>query len=166
MSDDPAHILFPSDAPKSQQAPDWFKAGHAAAEQRLAGQHGDAAAKLLPSGTSGDPAPTAGSADKTKPDAATALFKDDAPSFDAKAVTEIFDGFANRAISDGDGGERARAIEAARDGLIADAKAHGMDAKELSEAIAVVKERQADSIVEPTPEARGAERHCGSIGRT
>jgi hypothetical protein len=155
MTDDAhiAHILFPNDAPKSQQAPDWFKAGHAAAEQRLAGQqHGGAAAKVQAVGNGGNPASPAGSADETKPDDASVLFADKAASFDAQAVTEIFDGFANSAISDNDGGERARAIGAAKDGLIADAKAHGMDATELSEAMAVVKERQADSIVEPTPE--------------
>ncbi|MEH2574433.1 hypothetical protein [Bradyrhizobium sp. AZCC 1708] len=152
MSDDAAHILFPNDAPKSQQPPDWFKAGQAAAEQRMAGRHGDgAAAKVPATGTGGNPAPTAGPADAAKRDTA-ALFKDDATDAGATEVKDILGGFANSAISDNDGGERARAIEAARDRLLADAKAHGMDTSDLAEAMAIVKERQADSITEPTLE--------------
>ena len=155
MSDDPAHVLFPNDVPKSQQPPEWFSAQRSGAELRLAGTYnnGGAAANAPEAGKAVNPASPAGPADKTKfDDDAAVLFKDDAASFDAKPVAEIFDGFANSAISDGDGGERSRAIEAARDSLIADAKAHGMDAADLSEAMAVVKERQADGLVEPTPE--------------
>ncbi|MCA6110472.1 hypothetical protein [Bradyrhizobium cenepequi] len=149
---DPAHILFPSDAPKSQKAPEWFKAEQSAATACLAGVHdnGVAAAKVPEPGKAGSPASPAGSADVTKPEAV--LFKDGAADLGAKAVTEILDGFANASIGDGDGGVRARAIEAARDGLLADAKAHGMDTEELSEAVAILKERQSDSITEPTPE--------------
>jgi hypothetical protein len=137
MSDDPAHILFKNDVPK-------------AAAQSPVASAPTAAVPLT--GSNGDPAPNAGPADAAKPDVAAVLFKDDATDLGAKAVTEILGGFANSAISDGDGGERSRAIEAARDGLLADAKAHGMDTEELSEAMAIVKERQSDSITEPTPD--------------
>lgn len=153
---DAAHILFPSDVPgpAPQQPPDWFSARQSSAELRLAGVHGDGGAAAAPdAGKAGVPAPPAGPAETAKPDdVAATLFKDDAVSFDAKPVAEIFDGFASSAISDNDGGERYRAIEAAKDGLIADAKAHGMDAHDLSEAMAVVKERQADGLFEVTPE--------------
>jgi hypothetical protein len=156
MMSDHAHILFPSDvpAPAPQQPPDWFSVRQSSAEARLAGIHGDgAAAKAPEGGKAGISASPTGPADKAKPDdVAATLFKDDAVSFDAKPVADIFDGFANSAISDNDGGERYRAVEAAKGGLIADAKAHGMDAKDLSEAMAVVKERQADGMFEPTPE--------------
>ncbi|MBN8935188.1 MAG: hypothetical protein J0I13_02520, partial [Rhizobiales bacterium] len=120
---------------------------------RLAGQHGNGGA--APSGADaekdGNPSPPAGP-DADKPDIAATLFKNDVVNFDAKPVEDIFNGFANAAIGDGDGGERSRALEAARDGLIADAKANGTDAKELSDAMAIVKERQADGLIEPTPE--------------
>jgi len=153
---DSAHILFPSDvpAPAPQQPPDWFSVRQSSAEARLAGVHGDGgAAKAPAAGKAGSPASPAGPADAAKPDdAAAVLFKDDITSFDAKPVAEIFDGFANSAISDNDGGERSRAIEAAKNGLIADAKANGTDAKDLAEAMAVVHERQADGMFETTPE--------------
>ncbi|WOH68662.1 hypothetical protein [Bradyrhizobium sp. BWA-3-5] len=147
-----AHVLFPNDAPKSQQPPDWFKAGQTAAELRLAGEHGGAPVKVPATGTNGDPSSTAGSADAAKPDVASVLFKDDAVDRGANEVAEILGGFANSAIADNDRGERSRAIEAARDGVLADAKAHGMDIADLAEAMTVVKERQADTISEATPE--------------
>lgn len=139
---DPAHMLFPNDAPKSQQPP---TGGGSAPVLR------SPVATVIEPGKVAEPATPAGPAAKSD-GAASVLFKDDAVDHGAKAVTEILDGFANSAISDGDGGERSRSIELARDGLLADAKAHGLDTAELSEAMAVVKERQADSITEPTPE--------------
>lgn len=137
MSDHPAHILFKNDVPATQPP----SAGS-----------GPAAAAVPATGTGGNPASPAGPADAAKRDDAAALFKDGAADLGAKAVTEILDGFANSAISDQDGGERSRAIEAARDGLLADAKAHGMDTGELASAMSIVKELQANSITEPTPE--------------
>lgn len=135
---DAAHILFPNDAPPAA-------AGENAPVLR------NPVATVIQGGKAVAPTPPAGT-DQANPDTAAVLFKDDVTDAGAKAVTELLGGFANSAISDGDGGERARAIEVARDGLIADAKAHGTDTVELSEAMAVVKERQADSLVETTPE--------------
>ena len=132
-----AHLLFPNDVPKSEQPP---SAGS-----------GPAAAQVPATGTNGGPASHAGG-DTAKPDVASVLFKDDTVDRGAKAVTDILGGFANSAVGDGDSGERSRAIEAARDGLLADAKANGMDTGELASAMAIVKELQANSITEPTPE--------------
>lgn len=135
MSDDPAHVLFPNDAPKPQQPP----AASAPAVPE--------ASKALSAASPADPLAA------VKPDdVAATLFKNDAVDSGAKGVTDILDGFANSAIADGDGGERARAIEAARDGLIADAMASGTDTKELFSVVNVIHELQANSLVEPTPE--------------
>lgn len=135
---DPAHVLFPNDAPKSQQPP--------------AASGGAPVATVMQPGKTADPARPAGPDAAKADDAASVLFKNDAVDLGAKAVTEIFDGFANSAVSDGDGGERSRAIEAARDGLIADAKAHGTDNAELASAMNVVHELQANTIADRTPE--------------
>lgn len=135
---DPAHILFPSDVPATQQP--------------VGG--GSVPAVTPPAaGKAVSPPTTAGPADAAKPnDVAAKLFKDDAVDGNAKAATEILDGFANSAIGDGDGGERARAIEAARDGLIADAMASGTDTRELLSVVNVIHELQANSLTEPTAE--------------
>lgn len=130
---DPAHLLFPNDAPKAEAAP--------------------LPAETKPATTPGDlvQQPTAGSI-AAQQDAAATLFKADARQFDAAPVEEIFNGFADAAISDSDGGERFRALETARDGLIADAASHGANAADLAEAMSIVKERQGDGLLEPTPE--------------
>ncbi|KRR27501.1 hypothetical protein [Bradyrhizobium retamae] len=135
MSDDPAHLLFPNDAPKPQQPPAVSAPAVADASKAVS------------------PASPAGPVAATKPDdVAAKLFKDDAVDSNAKAVTEILGGFAASAIGDGDGGERARAIEAAGDGLIADAMASGTDTKELFAVVNVIHELQANSLTEPTAE--------------
>lgn len=143
MSDtpEPAHILFPGDAPKV--APDWFQAQHAAAEQRLAGA-GAAADK--PAGDDAEPAKV--------------LFKDDAAKFDAAPVSEFFSGFANSAANDGDI-ERSHELQAAGDALVADFKSAGADAAELSAALDIVKERQGDTIAEIAPDKIEAEMTTG-----
>lgn len=134
---DPAHVLFPNDAPKSQQPP--------------AATAPTAAAPDV--GKTVSPASPAGPVAATKSDdVAATMFRNDAVDSGAKAVTDILDGFANSAISDGDGGDRYRAIEAARDGLIADAMASGTDTKELFAVVNVIHELQASSIAVPTPE--------------
>jgi hypothetical protein len=133
---DPAHVLFPNDAPKSEQPP-------AVAISTPVVQPGKAV----------EATPPAGAADAAKADdVAATLFKDDTVDTEAKAVAGIFDGFAHSAISDGDGGERYRAIEAARNGLIADAMASGTDTKELFAVVNVIHELQANSLAMPTPE--------------
>lgn len=160
MSDDPAHILFPADAPS--KPPEWFSAQRNAAEQRLSGQntHDDAARvanTLFPSEAKvADSAadPSAGQDDDA--DAADKLFKDDAATFDAKPVQDFISGFAASAAADGDM-DRAEALEAAGSALVADFKAAGSDAAELSAALDVVRERQADTITEIAPEKLQAE---------
>lgn len=148
MSDtpEPAHILFPGDAPKV--APDWFVASHAAAEQRLAGA--GAAAGM----TAGDDA-----------DPAKVLFNDDAGKFDAAPVDQFFNGFANSAANDGDI-ERSHELQAAGDALVADFKTAGADAAELSAALDVVRERQGDTIAEIPPEKIEAEMATGLAALT
>lgn len=144
MSSDPAHVLFPNDAPKIEQP---AEAGNSAPVLR------NPVVTVIGADKAAEPTPPAGNPAAKKPDdVAAALFKDDAIDSNAKAVTEILDGHANSAISDGDGGERFRAIEAARDGLIADAMASGTDTKELFAVVNVIHELQANSITVPTPE--------------
>lgn len=158
MSTDAAHILFPNDAPTSSQPPEWFKARHAAAEQRLMGQHRQddgarAAAAMFPSeakrAVGGEARHSAGH--DPDADAAEKLFRDDAAQFDAKPVEDILDGFAMSALGDGDV-DRAHEIDAAKDALIEDAKASGTSATDLSEALAIVHERAADTITDIPPE--------------
>lgn len=138
-----AHLLFPNDAPKSHQP---AAAGESAPILR------SPVLTVIEPGKAVEPTSPTGPAVKTTPDAAAVLFKGDATDAGAKGVTQVLDGFANSAISDGDGGERFRAIEAARDGLIADAMAAGTDTKELFAVVNVVHELQANSVAVPTPE--------------
>lgn len=141
---DAAHTLFPNDAPKPQQP---ASAGDSAPALR------NPVLTVIGLDKAAEPTPPAGPAAATNSDdAAATLFKSDAVDGGAKAVTDILDGFANSAISDEDGGERFRAIEAARDGLIADAMASGTDTKELFAVVNVIHELQANSIAVPTPE--------------
>ncbi len=136
---DPAHVLFPNDTPQ------------AATDKTDSALSSPILTVIVPNKAT-EPSPHT-EKDAAKPgDVASTLFKSDTVVFDAKPIAEVFDGFANSAISDQDGGERFRAIEAARDSLIADAKAHGTDAVALADVMAVVKERQADGLGEPTPE--------------
>lgn len=140
---DPAHVLFPNDAPKVEQP---AAAGNSAPVLR------NPVVTVIESGKAAEPTPPGPVAAPKPDDVAAKLFQDDVVDSNAKAVTKILDGFANSAISDGDGGERFRAIEAARDGLIADAMASGTDTKELFAVVNVIHELQANSVAVPTPE--------------
>lgn len=78
-------------------------------------------------------------------------FPDAAEKFGDGSAKSFFDGFVASAAADGDG-ERARALGAAGDALIADARAAGTDAAELASALDIVRERQGDTIAKITPE--------------
>lgn len=139
MSDTPeaAHVLFPSDAPASSTPPDWWTANQNSAEMRLAGRHSPKHADLA----------------GEKADAAEMLFAKDAKGFDDQAAIEFFGGFASSARADGDL-DRAAALEAAGAALVADVKAAGTDAADLSEALDIVRERQGDMVGGPVSAER------------
>jgi hypothetical protein len=160
---DPAHILFPGDARAPSQPPEYFKVEQNAATARLMGSPkpaaDDTAARMFPNDAAKGvtPAPSAGPADPAKTDAAATLFKDDATSqFDEKPIAGFFNTFALSARSDGDV-ERAEALTTAGAALIADARAAGMDAAELTSALNIVSERQGDTLSPIPPEKIEAE---------
>jgi hypothetical protein len=126
---DPAHILFPSDLPATSTPPDWFISQQSEAEARLTGRHAPKAPD--PAGEDADPAEV--------------LFGKDAMGFDDQAATEFFDTFAMSAFQDGDH-DRADALRTAGAALVADAKAAGTNAADLSEALTIVRERQGDTM--------------------
>lgn len=137
---DPAHIIFASDVPASSTPPDWWASNQNAAEMRLAGRH--------------SPKPAAPAGEQT--DAAGMLFSKDAKGFDDQPTADFFGGFATSARADGDL-DRAAALEAAGAALVADFKAAGSNAAELSEALDIVRERQSDTVAGPVSAARLAE---------
>ncbi|MCG5237118.1 hypothetical protein [Xanthobacter oligotrophicus] len=162
ISPDPAHLLFPSDAPAGAEPPEWWQAERSAAEAYLMGQGhraakaDDTAATLFPNERRGDAAPPQTPAGKDRPDAAALLFKEDAAHFDDRPVNSFFIGFANSAAADGDI-ERARALHTAGNALTADAKAAGTSSADLAEALSVIHERQADTVGERTAEQAEAD---------
>lgn len=89
-------------------------------------------------------------------DTAEKLFPDDAKPFDDADAKGFFNTFALSARSDGDV-ERAEALTSAGEALIADARAAGTDAAELTSALDVVRERQGDTPSPITPEKMEAE---------
>jgi len=150
---DPAHVLFPNDAPASSEPPEYFKVQHDAATARLIGAHkpaaDDAAARMFPSDApKGEQASKSAASDA---DTAEKLFPDDANQFDEKPIAGFFNGFAVSAAGDGDS-ERAQALNAAGEALIADARKAGTNSAELSAALDVVRERQGDTLSPITDE--------------
>ncbi|ESX70659.1 hypothetical protein NKI54_09955 [Mesorhizobium sp. M0663] len=150
---DHASILFPNDAPsKPASVPEWAQAQHAAAEQRLTGNHGKpdpAAAAMFPSERKAEASPPAGKDD----DAASILFRDDAARKDVdyeRAVGGELDQFTLDAMKDGDT-ERASALKAATAALSEDFRASGTDTATIEEAFTIVRQ-SADSFSPPTPE--------------
>lgn len=142
---DPAHILFPNDAPP-KAPPESFIVQHAQAEARLLGSQ-----------KKDDPAASS-PAEKDKPDAASVLFKEDAAKaaeFDGKVMTEFAQGFALSALSDGDL-DRSRAINAAGEALAEDFRTAGTATADASEALAIVKDRMS-AIGGPSLESIAAE---------
>lgn len=137
MSDDPAHVLFPSDAPKGPAA---------AASSATAGApfQSDAAALLFPTeGKVTNPAPPAGPVEGAKPDAAK-------PSADAappeRSSIERLDALAE-AIRLGGDTDRAAALTETGNVLLSEAQAHSMPSAELQEVIGLVHE--ASSTLSP-----------------
>lgn len=150
MTLDAASILFPNDAVSKQQAPVTQAAqpvktpldDAAIAAATLFPNEGKAPTTQQPTGDDADPA--------------SVLFKDDAAEFDATRVEGFFYGFANSAAADGDI-ERARELHAASESLIANFKEAGTDAKDASEALDIIRERQGDTLGGPLSEERLAE---------
>lgn len=140
---DPAYILFPGDAPIPKEPPEWHVAQRSEAEARLMRKAptapDPAAAALFPS----DAPKTAAPIDK---DASVEdkLFPDEKKvEFDDKVARSFFNGFAMSAAADGDA-DRARALEAAGEAIVADAIKAGTNAADLSDALNIVKDRQGD----------------------
>lgn len=154
MANDPAHVLFPSDAPAGSAPPEWFKADQAAATARLMGKGqptlDDAAARLFPNEDQ------AAKAIDPDADAAEKLFPDDANQFDEKPIAGFFNSAAVSAAGDGDS-ERAQALNAASEALIADARKAGTNTADFASALDIVRERQGDLIAPLSAEKMEAE---------
>lgn len=152
---DPAHVLFPNDAPAGSAPPEWFKADQAAATARLMGAHkpaaddDDAAARMFPADAPKNQQPPKAAAPDA--DAAEKLFPDDANQFDEKPIAGFFNSVAVSAAGDGDS-ERAQALNAAGEALIADARRAGTSAAEFASALDIIRERQGDLIAPITDE--------------
>lgn len=141
---DPAHVLFPDDAPVPTEAPEWFKAEQAAATMRLMGSGKGKSEKPANAEQPANPAGDDGE------DAASKLFPDDGKSFDETVVSGFLDPYARGAFSDGDK-ERGEALKAATTALAEDFKAAGSDSREVEDAFAIVRETN-DQMEPATPE--------------
>lgn len=157
MNLDAASILFPNDAVTKPQAPaaeapqpsKTSRDDAAIAAATLFPNEGKATATQQPGGDNTDPA--------------SMLFKDDVTEFDAKRVEGFFFGFANSAAADGDI-ERAHELYAASENLIANFKEAGTDAKDASEALDIIRERQGDTLGGPLSDERLAEAYEKGMG--
>jgi hypothetical protein len=141
-----AHVLFPGDAPKPTEVPEYFKARQSAAEMRLLGSQKPAA--------SGQQSDDTGKDGEAEPDAAT-LFPTEKQGFDESVVTDLLDNRVLSAVADGDK-ERAEELKAATSALTENFKTAGTDSKELRSAFDVVRERS-DFLTPPTAEQITAE---------
>lgn len=157
MSDDPSHILFPSDAPsKPAAAPEWFSANISAAEQRLSGRAADASPAGKPGvdaslifKNEGPKAPV----DTTGKTVEDALFPDDAAKaaeFDPSVVSGFLDAYTISAIENGDTA-RAGALKHATAALADDFRQAGTSTETLQEAFDIVRSSN-DRIHPITPE--------------
>ncbi|MBM7330734.1 hypothetical protein JS562_48085 [Agrobacterium sp. S2] len=146
---DPAHVLFPSDAPKLDASLDFNGIAKGAAEARLMRQADPNAANVFP-GDAAKPDQTAGNDDD---DIAAKLFKDDAKADYEKLMDGELDQYTLGAIQDGDR-ERADALKYASRSLAEDFRTAGTDATELKEAFEIV--RHSAGMVPPTHEQREA----------
>jgi hypothetical protein len=117
---DPAHLLFPADAPKSQQPP-------------VAG--GSAPAAAVPDARKAvEPVPAAGPADAAKPGDAAKLFGAEVSPAEWDSAVERLDTLADAVRLSG-GTDRAAALTEASIILAADAEASGMASDDLREII-------------------------------
>lgn len=143
MSIDPAAIMFPNDGPAGGGS------GLGGTETQSEGPREDrAAAALFPSErTPHDVA--------LDPDAepAEALFQDDVPDYDASAVTDMLEGFANSAVADGDI-DRADELHAASEAFSADFEAAGTPPEDVAEIMAIYKDAQSGLIAGPVSAER------------
>lgn len=148
---DPAHVLFPNDAPKLDPALDFV--GHAkdAAETRLM-RRTELEPAVVPnqpdSGAKSDQA-----AAQSEDDLATKLFKEDAKADYNKLMDGELNHYALSAIQDGDR-ERADALKYATSALADDMRAAATDAGDLKEAFEIV--RHSAGMLPPTHEQREA----------
>lgn len=128
---DPAHVLFPNDAPAA-------KAAAGPAGKDWPGQN--------------DAKPPAPAAGDPEPDAARSIFKGEPGADDAAArdVTDTFGSFAISAANDGDM-ERCHALQAAGETLLADVREAGGLASDLAEAVSYFREAS-DRFHPVTPE--------------
>ena len=156
MSDiDPAHILFPSDAPKPTQAPEWFKAEQAAATTRLMGG-ATADGKATDGEQPGNPAGDEGE------DAAGKIFHTEKARDEGAiegAVSGFLESYSLGAFSEGDK-ERGEALKAAKAALTDDFRTAGTDARDVEDAFAILREAN-DHIVPPSPEKIEADMAAG-----
>ncbi|MBI1203778.1 MAG: hypothetical protein GC182_14850 [Rhodopseudomonas sp.] len=142
-SPDPAHILFPGDAPRPTEPPQYFKAELAAAEARLMGSQ-----KLDPAGKE-NAAPAGPNAAEATNDA-DKLFSSEVKPFDGAVVDGFLDQHVLSAISDGDT-ERADALKHATAALTDDFSAAGTNSDDVKEAFDLLRSAN-DHMVPPPPE--------------
>ncbi|KAB2720941.1 hypothetical protein F9K73_13565 [Brucella intermedia] len=146
---DPAHVLFPSDAPKLDASLDFNGIAKGAAEARLTRRTEPDAANVFP-GDAAKPDQTAGQSDD---DIAEKLFGDTSKADYDKLMEGELDQYALNAIQNGDK-DRADALKYATSALADDMRAAGTDASDLKEAFEIV--RHSAGMVPPTHEQREA----------
>jgi len=134
MSTDPAHLLFPSDAPT--QAPDW-----------LSSDASPMASVTVPAAL--ERAHEAMSEDEA---AAAVLFKDDGPD-PAASISATFEPWAVSAHAGGDP-ENAAEWREASEILAADFRGSGMDASEIAAVMELTREAQGDTMFGPVTAER------------
>jgi len=152
---DPAHVLFPNDAPTPIQQPEWHRQQVSQAEQRLMGRQQQPSAMATPQPDGANPAdrPAGDDADPAK-----VLFKNEGREQAEKEVRRaegVLEGYTLDAIKDGDK-DRADAIKYASEGLITDVRKTGGNPAELADALQIVRER-IDPLSPYTPEKAEAE---------
>lgn len=145
---DPAHILFPSDAPKVDPSYDFQGIAKGAAEARLLRRADPDASNVFP-GEAGKANPDAGESD----DIAAKLFQDEAKADYDQIMSGELDQYTLGAVQDGDT-DRADALKYATSALADDMRAAGTDASDLKEAFEIV--RHSAGMVPPTHEQREA----------
>lgn len=146
---DPAHVLFPDDAPKLDPSYDFNAISKGAAESRLMRR-----VEPEPAATAGQPDASAKpdqTAGKDDDDIASKLFKDEAKADYDQIMSGELDQYTLGAVQDGDT-DRADALKYATSALADDMRAAGTDAGDLKEAFEIV--RHSAGIVPPTHEQR------------
>lgn len=144
---DPAHVLFPGDAPTNP--PEWFEAQRAGAEARLMGSQKQEPEKK--------PAPS-------EDDAANVLFPTERNGLDYAGIVDgELDNALMSALKDGDD-DRVAEIKTASTALANDFKAAGTDEASISEAFDII--RQSQGLVPMTEEQHAKSRADGMAAIT